>query len=60
MHLVLLHNQINSDITKKVKSDHENEVSRSQTMEMPITFVHYNLQVDCYKVGKCHIYKTRH
>ena len=36
MHLVLLHNQINSEITKKVKSDHENEARRSQRMEIPL------------------------
>ena len=43
MHLVLLYNQINSDITKKVKSDHENEAKRSQTMEISIRFVHCHL-----------------
>ena len=56
MQLVLLHNQINSEITKKVTSDHEN-VARSQRMEIPIRFVHYHLQADSYKVKQCHIYK---
>ena len=57
MHLVLLHNQINSEITMTVKSDHENDVSRSQTMQIPIRFVHYHLQVDFYTVIQCYIYK---
>ena len=53
----ILSNQINSEITKTVKSEHENEVNRSQRMEIPIRFVHYHLQADSYKVKQSHIYK---
>ena len=39
MHLVLLHNQINSDIKKKTNSVHETEVCCNLLMEIPIAFV---------------------
>ena len=59
MHVVILHNQSNSNITKKVKPEYENEGSQNLLMEIPIAFVYYHLLVDCYKVGQSHIYKTQ-